>query len=63
MPDGPAGLAADLRATVDAEDFGDDGPAELAARPATLSARRIEFDDRDDAPPSHATLDAVLARL
>ena len=63
VPDGPTGLAADLRATVDAEDFGDDGPAELAARPATLSARRIEFDDHDDAPPSHATLDAVLARL
>jgi len=61
--DGLTGLTADLKATVDPEDLAEDGPAELEARPATLSARRLDIDDCDDAPPSHATLEAVLARL
>ena len=58
-----AGLSADLKATVDPEDLAEDGPAELAAGPVMLSARRLDIDDCDDAPPSHATLEAVLARL
>ena len=61
--DGLTGLAADLRATVDAEGLAEDGPAELAARPATLSARRLDPDDHADVQPSQSNLAAVLAPL
>jgi CheY-like chemotaxis protein len=57
--DESAGLSADLRATVDAEDLG--GPAELEAGPAQLFAKRVE-PDYDDGSCDEATLDAVLVR-
>ena len=49
-----AGLSADLKATVDAEDFG--GPADLAAGPVLLSAQRVEPYEVGDcaARPGHA---------
>jgi DNA-binding response OmpR family regulator len=57
----PAGLAADLRATVDPEDLHES--VELAATPAELAAQSIEPDDFGEASRGQATLDAVLARL
>jgi DNA-binding response OmpR family regulator len=53
-------LSADLKATVDAEDFG--RPAELAAGPIMLSAR-VDPDEIDEAARGTVSLDAVLARL
>ena len=61
--DGFAGHPADLKAMVDPEDPAEGETAELEARPATLSARRFDIDDCGEASPSHATLEAVLARL
>jgi DNA-binding response OmpR family regulator len=55
----PAGLAADLKATVDPEDW--DEPAELAAVPQ-LAAKFAEPDLCDDGPRGHGTLEAVLLR-
>jgi CheY-like chemotaxis protein len=57
------GDLADLKAMADPEDLGGDGPAELDARPATLAARRLDIDDCDAVPPSHASLEAVLLPL
>ena len=56
----PAGLAADLKATVDPEDH--EGPAELIATPQ-LAARRAEPDLCDDGPRGNGTLEALLIRL
>ena len=64
VPDGPMGLTADLRATVDAEDFADEGPAESLqpGRPHSPRASpRVRRPRRRAA--GHATLEAVLARL
>ena len=54
------GLTADLKATVDPEDY--DEPAELAATPR-LAAKCAEPDLCDDGPRGHASLDAVLIPL
>jgi DNA-binding response OmpR family regulator len=53
------GLTADLKATVDPEDY--DEPAELSASPR-LAAKCAEPDLCDDGPRGHGTLEAVLAR-
>jgi CheY-like chemotaxis protein len=55
----PVGLSADLKATVDSEEY--DEPAELDASPR-LAAKCAEPDLCDDGPRGHATLEAVLAR-
>lgn len=59
--DGFCGLAADLKATVDADDPGE--PAELSAGPVTLAAQRLEPDDAREPARGSVTLDAVLAQL
>jgi DNA-binding response OmpR family regulator len=58
-----AGLSASLKATVEPEDLSGDGPAELAAEPAELSARVVDVDEFAEAPRGRVTLDAVLVRL
>jgi DNA-binding response OmpR family regulator len=60
LDEAPAGLAADLKATVDPDDYGE--PVELAAAPR-LAAKCAGPDLCDDGPRGHGTLEAVLARL
>jgi DNA-binding response OmpR family regulator len=54
-----AGLAADLKATVDPDDLHE--PAQLVASPQ-LASKCAEPDLCDDGPRGHGTLEAVLAR-
>jgi hypothetical protein len=55
----PAGLSADLKATVDPDDLGE--AVELEASPR-LAAKCAEPDLCDDGPRGHGTLEAVLIR-